>query len=119
MERTVDQIQTVRLEDFITSAEDGKNVHVGIDLRKEKVVQKVHPEETEEMNDEIHMYLLVGEYTFQVEGTSRNVPKVYVIGSTGESLVAASGNKNIANQRLRMDYQRLRDAGMTFEEKYF
>ncbi len=119
MEGIVTKIKIGRLEDFINFAREGKAIHMEIELRKERISQKVHPEETEEMKDEIPMYLLVGDYTLKVEGETQSISKVYVFGSMGESLVASSGNKNIANQRLKMDYQRLRDADIMVEEKYF
>jgi len=65
------------------------------------------------------MYLLSGEFMCGSAGEIVTITKVYVMGSIEESLVASSGNKNIANQRLKMDYQRLRDVNITFEEKYF
>lgn len=119
MEEVVVKSQVDRLEDYIALARGGKVVHVEIELKKEKISQKVHPEETEEMKDEIPMYLLVGDYTLNVEGETQGVSKVYVLGSMEESRVPSSGNKNIANQRLKMDYQRLKDAGIVLEEKYF
>jgi len=39
--------------------------------------------------------------------------------STEESLNDARINKSIANERLKMDYKRMKDANITFEEKYF
>ena len=109
-----------RLEDFIVLAKEGEKVEADIELRKNLIKEKVHPDETEDMSAEKDMYLLVGEYTFKwANGGSRKVSKIYVLGAVAESLVASSGNKNIANQRLKMDYQRLRDANISFVEKYF
>jgi hypothetical protein len=126
-----------RIEDFIAFAKEGKDVHATIALRKQLVTQKVHPDETEDMKREIDMYLLIGAYTFRVKKDVRKfskvymyekvskgymreeVSKVYMYGSSGESPDAAKVNISIANERLKADYQRLREANITFEEKYF
>jgi hypothetical protein len=47
------------------------------------------------------------------------VPKVYIFGSEEESLTTAKMHKNIANERLKRDYQRLKDATIKIKEKYF
>jgi hypothetical protein len=47
------------------------------------------------------------------------VTKVYMFGSSEESPDSVKINKSIANARLKMDYQRLKDAKISFEEKYF
>lgn len=111
--------ELVRIEDFIALATEGKKVDVTISLRRQIVSQKVHPEETEEMKGELDMYLLIGDYSFTVGGETKKVSKIYVYGSSEESLNDAKINKSIANERLRMDYKRLQDAKITLEEKYF
>jgi hypothetical protein len=108
-----------RIEDFIALAKEGKDVHVAIDLKQQVVAQKVHPDETEDMKREIDMYLLIADYTFRVGKDVKPVFKVYMYGSSEESPDAAKVNKSIANARLKVDYQRMRDAKITFEEKYF
>lgn len=111
--------ELVRIEDFIALAKEGKQVTASIELKKQLVSQKVHPEETEGMKGEIDMYLLIGNYSFTVGGKTNTVSKIYVYGSTEESLNDAKINKSIANERLKMDYKRLLDAKITLEEKYF
>ncbi len=108
-----------RIEDFIALAKEGKDVHAAIDLKKQVVAQKVHPDETEDMKGEIDMYLLIADYIFRVGKNAKPVAKVYMFGSSEESPDAAKVNKSIANARLKIDYQRMRDANITFEEKYF
>jgi hypothetical protein len=108
-----------RIEDFIALAKEGKDVHAAIDLKKQVVAQKVHPDETEDMKSEIDMYLLIADYTFKVGKNVKPVAKVYMFGSSEESPDAARVNKSIANARLKIDYQRMRDVNITFEEKYF
>jgi len=47
------------------------------------------------------------------------VSKVYLYGSAEASLSHEKIDKSIANERLKMDYQRLRKAHIKFEETYF
>src|SRR3989304_6943412 len=108
-----------RIEDFITLAEGGKEVKLEIELKKQLVAQRVPPGTTEDMKDEVDMYLLTANYVFKVGKDMKLVTKVYVFGSSEESPDAVKINKSIANARLKMDYQRLKDAKIAFEEKYF
>jgi hypothetical protein len=108
-----------RLEDLIALAREGEKVLAEVTLRKQLVTQKVHPEETEEMRPDVNMYLLIGDYTFKVGKDVKQVSKVYLYGSAEESMTAAKVDTNIANERLKMDYRRLRAANISFEEKYF
>jgi hypothetical protein len=111
--------ELVRIEDFIALVKEGKKVDVTVLLRKQIVSQKVHPGETEDMKGEIDMYLLLGDYTFRVGNEEKLISKVYMYGSTEESLNDTKINKSIANERLKMDYKRLMEANITIEEKYF
>jgi hypothetical protein len=108
-----------RIEDFIALARKGKTVTAMIDVKKQLVTQKVHPDATEEMKDEIIMYLLIADYTFKVGKDVAKVSKVYLYGSAEASLSHATIDKSIANERLKMDYQRLKKAHIKFEETYF
>jgi len=114
------EIRYDRLEDFIALAKAGKQVKAEIELNKQIVKQKVHPDETDNMGLEVDMYLLSGNYFLTgVEDEVKRISKVYVFASTGESLVESQTNRKIANARLKMDYDRLAQAGIKFEEKYF
>ena len=108
-----------RIEDFIALARKGKIVSAAIQLRKQPVTEKVHPDATEEMRNEMDMYLLIADYTFSHKDDNKEVSKVYMYGSTGESLSDAKINLSIANERLRMDYRRLQSAHIRLEERYF
>jgi hypothetical protein len=108
-----------RIEDFIALANEGKDVNVMIDLRQEFISRKMHPGDTEELKGAIDIYLLFGDYTFKIGEWEKVVSKVYMYGSTGESLNNTKINMSIANERLKMDYQRLKDVNIHFEEKYF
>jgi hypothetical protein len=108
-----------RLEDYIALAQQGKPVRVEVKLRTQAVLQKVHPEETEDLRAEIAMYLLVADFTLAAEGGSCVVSKVYAFGAEKEPRESAQVNRSIANERLKMDYKRLKDAGIAVDEKYF
>jgi hypothetical protein len=108
-----------RIEDFIALAKEGEKVNVEIELKKQLVTQKVPPGVTEDMKDEVDIYLLTADYIFKVEKDLKLVSKVYMFGTSEESPNALKVSTSIANARLEMDYRRLRDAKITFEEKYF
>ena len=108
-----------RIEDFITLAEGGKEVKLEIELKKQLVAQRVPPGITEDMKDEVDMYLLTANYIFKVGKDMKLVTKVHMFGSSEESPDSVKINKSIANARLKTDYQRLKDAKIAFEEKYF
>jgi len=108
-----------RLEYFIQLAKKRKKVEVEVTLRKEFVEQKVHPDETDDSTGMTHMYLLLGDFLCECEGESSTISKIYVYGTEEESVSSGRVNQSVANARLKMDYQRLKDAKIKFEEKYF
>ena len=108
-----------RLEDFIALAKNGERVHMSIEFRKQLLTEKVHPTDTLEQKGEIDMYLLIGDYAFKVGEEVMKISKVYMFGSAEEPFKVARENKSIANQRLKTDYKRLKEAKITFEDKYF
>ena len=114
-----------RLEDLIVIAQQGKTVRAKVELRKIPLAQKVHPDESNDRSGELDTYLLIGDYVFEVEGESRietplaPISKTYMFATIGESNDARRMNTNIANARLRMDYQRLQNANIEIEEMYF
>ena len=114
-----EKAEFARLEDFIHLAEQGGDVQLQVELRRQAIKQKVHHGETEHGEGEINAYLLIGDYTFRMEGDRYKVSKIYMLGSAEEPAEAARLNSNIANERLKMDYQRLTGAGITFSAKYF
>jgi hypothetical protein len=108
-----------RIEDFIALAKGGKGVSLTVELKKRRVAQRVPPGITEDMKGEVEMYLLTVDYFFKVGKDMKLVTKVYMFGSSEESLDALKVNTSIANARLEMDYRRLKDAKIMLEEKYF
>ena len=108
-----------RIEDFIALGKVGREVNLEIELKKQRVAHRVPPGITEDMKDTVEMYLLTADYVFKVGKNMKLVTKVYMFGSSEEPLDAVKVSTSIANARLKMDYQRLKDAKITFEEKYF
>jgi hypothetical protein len=108
-----------RLEDYIALAQQGKRVRVDVKLRKQTVRQRVHPEETADMRDEIGVYLLMADFTLTTDDESCVVTKVYAFGAEEEPLESASVNRSIASERLKVDYNRLKTANITVDKKYF
>jgi hypothetical protein len=108
-----------RLEDFIRLARKGIDITLEITLQKHIITEKIHPEQTADMKGEIERYLLLGNFAFRAKGQEQSVFKVYMFGSMEESRENENVNKHIANERLKMDYKRLHESGLTFEEKFF
>jgi hypothetical protein len=108
-----------RLEHFIALAKEGKDIYASVNLIKKIVTPTVHPEETEDTKSNSDMYLLLGEYNFAVAGEIQKVFKSYAFGTFAQSKDSMAQNIFVANERLKIDYQRLRKARIMFEEKYF
>jgi hypothetical protein len=119
MAGTAEQTGFGRLEDFISFAKTGAKIQTDVDLRKQFASQKVHPGNSEEMKHEMDMYFLSAVYTFKIGDDKRQVLKVYVLASAGESQDDAKVNMQIANARLREDYKRLNDVNISFEQRFF
>lgn len=108
-----------RLENYISLAKEGKNIQALIDLQKKIVIPALNPEKTEDTESNNNMYLLVGEYSFTVTGEAHKVLKVYAFGTFSHSRDSLEQNMRFANERLKIDYERLRNVKIEFEEKYF
>lgn len=108
-----------RLEDFIDVARRGEQVDLTVTLKKQRFIRKFDPYSMVDSEDEIDMCILSADYSFSVGGKTNKVTKLYVHGIEGESLIAAKSNISIANERLKMDYKRLRKANIVFEEKFW
>jgi len=108
-----------RLEDFISLAGKGEEVDLTITLNKQILTRKFEPYTVGEPEDEIDMYIFSADYVFLVEGKTYEVTKLYAFGVEGEPLDITKRNITVANERLKMDYKRLREANIDFEEKYW
>ena len=114
-----DKIRLSRLAYFIDLAKNGEKVSVQVVLRSQGVAQKVHPDETDDQTGDADMYLLVADFLCESDGLVSTVSKIYVYGAISESVAAGRVNRGVANERLKMDYKRLKEAGIDFEKKYF
>ena len=118
MEKPTNGLKT-RLENIIELAESGKQVRILVDLYKKDVKQLGHPEETDDINEEIDMCLLIADFIpVGFEGAPR-ITKVYAVCLIDEIEMDVKITRSIANERLKMDYKRLQDAKIEFEEKFF
>ena len=108
-----------RLEDFISLAGKGEEVALTITLNKQILTRKFEPYTVGEPDDEIDMYIFSADYVFLVEGKTHEVTKLYAFGVEGELLNITKRNITVANERLKMDYKRLREANIGFEEKFW
>ena len=107
-----------RLEDFIKMAKTGATVNASVELQKQFVMPKIHPNDNE-LRGEPEMYLLSAIFTFKYGNEERTVSKVYLLGSAGEASEDSRVHKNITNARLKEDYKRLKKANISIEEIYF
>jgi hypothetical protein len=108
-----------RLEDFISIAKKGEKVDLTVELNKRIFTRKFGSFTMGDPEDEIDMYILSADYLFVVAGETVEVTKYYVSGIEGESLIATKNNIHVANERLKMDYKRLREAEIIFLEKFW
>jgi hypothetical protein len=108
-----------RLEDFISIAGKGEKVDLTVVLNKRIFTRKFDSYTSGDPEDEIDMYILAADFLFVVAGEAMEVTKYYVSGIEGESLIATKNNLYVANERLKMDYKRLREAKIIFLEKYW
>lgn len=107
-----------RLEDFISLAQKGEKIKASISLKEMLAAQKVHPGNTDDMDTDVEMYILIGEFTFSLVGSEKKISKSYIFGSN-ESNTEKPLEKKIANQRLKKDYKRLKEAGIELKEILF
>jgi len=108
-----------RLAYFIDRAKNGKKVSAEVELRRQFVEWPAHPDETDDMSGITSTYLLLGDFECECEGKVATISKIYVYGFASEPVAVRKVNESVANERLKMDYKRLKDAGIEFEEKFF
>jgi hypothetical protein len=110
-----------RLDDFIKRAQSGKSVQLEIKTHRDVVKHVVRSESTDDIDVETVMSLLMADFKMvpAAEGDPKMVSKVYAVGTLNASEPDAKTTAHVANQRLRMDYARLKEADITFEETFF
>lgn len=110
-----------RLDDFIKQSQSGQTVQLEIKTYKNIVKQVSRSESTDDIDIASDMCLLMADFTpiQGAEGKSEMVTKVYAMCPINENEIDAKTTNHMANQRLKMDYARLKEANVSFEEKYF
>jgi hypothetical protein len=110
-----------RLDDFFKLAGSGQTVELEIKLHRDIVKQVSQAESTDDINIETDMSLLMADFkTAQgITGGPEMVSKVYAIGPVNENDIDDKTTRHVANQRLRMDFARLKEANVKFEAVSF
>jgi hypothetical protein len=110
-----------RLDDFIKLALSGQTVQLDVKVYEKMVKQVSRSESTDDIEIETDMCLLMADFR-PARGPERSpemVTKVYGICPLNEIEIDAKTSRHIANERLRMDYARLKEAKIKFEQMYF
>jgi len=107
-----------RLEDFISLAKKGEQIDLSVSLNKQIFTRKFYPNTSGDAEDEIDMYILSADYVFIVGGVETELKKLYASGIEGESPDSTMRNIYVANERLKTDYRRLKEAHIFFAEKF-
>ena len=109
-----------RLEDLIALAISRNKGQFEVNLRKEIVKQDALPDEADKQKAGKNWYLLMADFALTGSGGEiRTATKVYAFGDINETGAEEKVIRSIANERLKMDYQRFRDAGIEYLEKFF
>jgi hypothetical protein len=108
-----------RLENFIELAKSGKKIKIMVELYTKDVKQIGHPEDTDDVLEELDMRLLIADFIPIGFKEKPRVTKVYAVCPIYEKEVDAFTTRSIANERLKMDYKRLQKAKIEFEKKFF
>lgn len=118
---TVDNGLTERLEDIIRLAQDGRQISMNINLYRKLVKQLIQSESTDDIPIETDMCLFMADFvpTQSIPDHPTKITKVYAMCSINETEINDKTMRYIANQRLEMDYARLKSAGITFETSRF
>ena len=110
-----------RLDDFINISLSGKPVQLEIKLHERYIKQVSQSESTDDIDVETDRCLFMAD--FRAIPAVRDIPaivtKVYALSPINENEIDAKTTRRIANERLRWDYTRLKEARIRFEEKYF
>jgi hypothetical protein len=108
-----------RLEDFISIAKKGEKVDLTVVLNKRIFTPKFGAFTMENPENEIDMHIFSADYLFVVAGETIEITKYYGSGIEGKSLIETKNTIYVANERLKIDYKRLREANINFLEKYW
>ena len=106
-----------RLEDFISLSKQGEIISLDVHLRLENILRQ--GEQCEGSKEQIDGYLFIGDFYFYIKGEMYNVSKVYSLSYLTNDKNDLHVDRQIANARLKMDYNRLQKAGINVQEMYF
>lgn len=110
-----------RLDDFLELAQTGQTVQLRIAVYQRLIKQVSQSGATDDIDIEMDMRLLMADFMpiSAAQDKPAMVTKVYAICPVNESEIEAKTTRHIANERLRVDFNRLRDGNVQFEETYF
>ena len=110
-----------RLDDFIKIALSGKSVRLEVKLRQSYTQQVDRSEATDDIPVATDLSLFMADFEANppVPDIPEIVSKVYALCPINEDEITTKAILRVANDRLKMDYVRLKEAGVRFEEKYF
>ncbi|GAB6909200.1 hypothetical protein DESC_160027 [Desulfosarcina cetonica] len=117
----IDNGLSERLEDIIQLARSGRKISLKIDAYRKLVKQVSQSESTDDIPVETDMCMFMADFvpTSLLPNQPAKITKVYALSSINENEIDDKTIRHIANQRLDMDYSRLKNAGITFEAAYF
>ena len=110
-----------RLEDLIELAKTGKTIELRTRLYKKWVRHVSQSSATDDLDIETENCLYMADFLFvgAESGMPEKITKAYMICPINEVEIQGKVTRRIANKRLRMDYDRLKEAGISFEENLF
>ncbi len=108
-----------RLENYIALSRTGEKVEGAVELSRRSIRMSIESNGDLGPGMETTAYLLLGTYRFRVGGKVREVSKVYAFGPDNQHTGQGDQARKVANERLAMDYARLREGSIRIEEKYF
>ena len=110
-----------RLDDYINLARDGKTIRLETRLYRKWFKEVSQSSSTDDLDIEMDKCMLMVDFTpMQPEAEMpQKVTKAYMISPINENEIDDKTTRHIANERLRMDYARLKEAGIHLEEVFF
>jgi len=110
-----------RLEDLIDLAKTGKTIQLQTRLYKKWVRQVSQSNATGDPDSETENCLYMADFmVIQAEPEMpEKITKAYMVCSINDIELQGETTRRIANERLRMDYARLKGADISVEEKSF
>ena len=102
-------------------ARSDRKIALTITVYQKLVKQVEQAESTDDIPIETDMRLFMADFTptRPIPDHPAKISKVYAIGLVNETEINEKTVRHIANQRLEMDYARLKDAGIVFEAPHF